>query len=667
MSSEFAYNGNNRVKRDGINWNYTEHELSEYIKCSKDPIYFIENYIKINNLDEGVVLFKLRGYQSNMINHLNDNRFSVILSGRQSGKTITSAAWICWFVLFNADKTIAILANKGAIAREILARVTLMLENVPFFLQPGCVELNKGSIKFSNNSRIVAAATSSSSIRGMSCVPKYTVVTCRLKDKNIIKCSIETISKFEEDLVEILTADGFKKFDGFVSSGFTDTLYHIETICGIHLDCTPTHKVQLMDGNFIEASKLKVDDILKTAAGHTSISKIIVIDNTDIEVFDAVNVEDEKSYYTNDLISHNCSVIFLDEFAFVNDATTFYTATYPTISSGKSTKVIVTSTPNGVGNMFYKIWEAAIQGTSEFVPLKINWWDVPGRDEAWKKQTISNTSELQFSIEYDTQFIGSSQTLLNSETLLGLKSSSPLKHQNDVKFFEEPKDGRSYLMMVDVAKGRGQDYSTFNVIDISETPFKQVAVYRNNNISPLMFPDIIVKVATMYNNAILLIENNDAGHIVCNAVYHEYEYENTFVESAVKAMGVGVTMTKRVKRIGCSNLKDLIEQNKLIIYDADTIQELSTFESNNKGSYEASGDAHDDLVMNLVLFSWFISTEFFQDQSNINLKDMLYADRIKESEDDLVPFGFISNANEDTPSMRINSELTNAQKEWNML
>jgi hypothetical protein len=523
-----CYNGNPYVKRDGVDQEYTEWELEEYVKCSEDPEYFIENYVKVISLKQGLTDFKLYGYQKKMVKHFNENRFSIVLACRQSGKSVTSVAWLLWFILFHADKKVGILANKGATAREMLTRLLLMLENVPFFLQPGCKILNKGSISFSNNSSIIAAATSASSIRGLS-----------------------------------------------------------------------------------------------------------------------------------------LNVIFLDEFAFVNDAATFYTSTYPVISSGDDTKVIITSTPNGIGNMFYKLWEGAVQGSNEYKPFTIKWWDVPGRDEAWKKQTISNTSELQFSQEFDVNFIGSSSTLIAADILLGLIKKEPLEFHNDVRYYAEPSEGRTYIMTVDVSKGRGQDYSTFTVFDSTESPFKQVAVYKNNLVSPLLFPDIIVRVAKMYNNALVLIENNDAGHIVCNIVYHEYEYENTFVESAVKALGVGVTMTKRVKRIGCSNLKDLIESGKLEVVDVDSISELSSFEAKG-GSYEAAGNTFDDLVMNLVLFAWFVSTSMFQDSNSINLKDLLYADRIREMEDDVVPFGILGNGGDNTVDMSAYETLIEAQKEWSL-
>ena len=525
MDKNETYLGNALVKRDGVQANYTEHEISEYVKCMKDPIYFAENYIKVISLDKGLIPFRPYEYQERMFKHFNDNRFSIVLACRQSGKSISTVIYILWYAVFHPEKTIAILANKGATAREMLSRVTLALENLPFFLQPGCKALNKGNITFGNNTKIIAAATSGSSIRGLS-----------------------------------------------------------------------------------------------------------------------------------------VNLLFLDEFAFVENAAEFYTSTYPVVSSGKSTKVIITSTANGVGNIFHKLYEGAAQNKNEFKPFRVDWWDVPGRDEDWKKQTIANTSELQFDQEFGNSFHGRSNTLINSDAILGLQGESPIERRNGISYYEKPKAGHTYVMCVDVSKGRGQDYSTFNVFDVQKDRFKQVCTFRDNMISPLIFPDIIVKVAGAYNDAVVLIENNDVGHVVCNAVYYEYEYENTFVESSTKAGGIGVSMNKRIKRIGCSNLKDLVEQGKLSIIDLDTIGEIATFEARGS-SYQATDGNHDDLVMNLVLFSWFISSDAFGHILDMDLKSMLYEDRMKEMEDDLLPFGFI-----DSGHTRVANDALDAvvqqQKSW---
>ena len=505
-----SYLGNINVKRDGVQQQWTEAQVVEYAKCMKDPAYFARTYVKIISLDKGLVNFDLYPYQEKMFDHFNSNRFSIVLACRQSGKSISSVVYLLWYAIFHPEKTIAVLANKGATAREMLARVTLALENLPFFLQPGCRALNKGSIEFSNNSRIVAAATSGSSIRGMS-----------------------------------------------------------------------------------------------------------------------------------------VNLLFLDEFAFVERAAEFYTSTYPVVSAGKDTKVIITSTANGIGNTFHKIWEGAVQKTNEYKAFTVNWWDVPGRDEEWKKQTISNTSQMQFDQEFGNTFFGTGDTLINAETLLNFRAS-PAKRileGNSLYIHEETQKDHEYVMTVDVAKGRGLDYSTFSVIDVTTRPFKQVAVYRNNRISPILFPDIIYKIAKAYNDAYVIVESNDAGQVVCNGLYYELEYDNIHLESAVKKNAIGIEMNRKVKRLGCSGIKDLLEENKLDIVDENTNLEISTFVSKGQ-SYEASDGNHDDLMMNLVMFGYFISTQAFTDMTDINLKQMIFEKQQREIEDAIVPFGFIDDGSE---------------------
>ncbi len=504
------YLGNPNVKRDGVIQEWTPELLKEYKRCMDDPVYFSETYCKVISLDKGLIPFKLYPYQKKMFKQFEENRFNVILACRQSGKSISACAYLLWFALFNSEKTVAILANKGATAREMLSRVTLMLENIPFFLQPGSKALNKGSLEFSNNSRILAAATSGSSIRGLS-----------------------------------------------------------------------------------------------------------------------------------------VNLLYLDEFAFVERASEFYTSTYPVISAGRDTKVIITSTANGIGNMYYKIWEGAEQGVNEYKSFRVDWWDVPGRDEKWKAETISNTSQLQFDQEFGNTFFGTGDTLINGETLMSLRAINPSKimENGDLFIYKETIKDHDYIMTVDVAKGRGQDYSTFNLIDISVTPFEQVAVYRNNTISPILFPNVIYKYAKVYNNAYVVVESNDQGSLVTNGLYYEFEYENLHAESSVKANALGTTMTRKVKRLGCSGLKDLLENRKLKIVDENTIIEISTFVARGQ-SYEASDGNHDDLVMNLVMFGYFVSTEFFSDMTNINLKQILFDNKMKEIEEDVVPFGFIDNGDD---------------------
>jgi hypothetical protein len=440
--------------------------------------------------------------------------------------------------------------------------------------------------------------------------------------------------------MEILTEKGFKNFEGFIHQGKVGTLLRVFLSGGGSIDCTEDHRFMTVDGVFKEGKKLSQSDSLYPDQKITAIQELDY--ENGIDVYDAFNVNDTHSYMTNGVISHNCDLIFLDEFAFVNRAEEFYTSTYPVISSGANSKVIITSTANGVGNLFHKIWEGAVQGTNEYKPFRIDWWDVPGRDEEWKRQTIANTSEMQFRQEFSNEFIGTSDTLISADKLLGLHSENPIYQQDSVRVYERPDPDANYMMFVDVCKGRGKDFSTFTIIDITSKPFKQVAVYQDSMISPLLFPDIIYKYARTYNDAYVVIENNDQGSVVCNGLYYELEYENVFVESAIKSTGIGVYMDKKVKRIGVSNLKDLIEEGQLWVRDSPTIIELSTFVARGS-SYEAADGNHDDLVMNLVLFAWFATTQMFAEFTDIDVKKMMYEEQMKMIEDDVLPFGEIDN------------------------
>ena len=508
-NSELGYLGNPSVKRDGVESEFSKKEVLEYKKCMESPTYFARTYVKVISLDEGLVPFDLYPYQEKMFHHFTNNRFSIVLACRQSGKSISSVVYLLWYAIFHPEKNIAILANKGATAREMLARITLALENLPFFLQPGCKALNKGSIEFSNNSKIIAAATSGNSIRGLS-----------------------------------------------------------------------------------------------------------------------------------------INLLMLDEFAFVENDAQFYTSTYPVVSSGKDTQIIITSTANGVGNVYHKLWEGAVTETNEYKSFRVDWWDVPGRDAAWKETTVANTSELQFEQEFGNTFHGRGNTLIAANHLLAQKAMDPIYFMENVSIYKEPIAGHSYVMTVDVAKGRGQDYSTFTIIDITKEEFIQVGTFRDNHISPMLLPDLIYKWANSYNEAYVIVESNDQGAVVCNGLYYDLEYENMFVESVVKKNSIGATMTRRVKRIGCSSIKDLIEQRKLTIHDANTIIEMTTFVSKGS-SYMANPPNHDDLMMNLVLFAWFTTTDIFSSISDIDMKNMLYREQLQAIQDDMIPFGFIEGSRGD--------------------
>lgn len=516
MSNREGYLGNPLLKPANEPVNFTQEQVQEYIKCSQDPVYFINKYVKIVNVDKGLIPFDMYDYQENLVRTLNDNRFVICRFSRQTGKSTSVGAFMLHYIIFNANKVTCILANKLSTAKEILDRIKRMFENLPRWLQQGVKEWNKTSIVLENDSKVIAAATSSSAIRGLS-----------------------------------------------------------------------------------------------------------------------------------------INLIMLDEFAFVpqNQAEDFYTSVFPTISSGKETKVFVVSTPNGM-NHFYKMWDDAENGRSDYVPVKITWRNVPGRDEEWALQQIRQTSQMQFDQEHEVEFLGSANTLISGPILRSLVPRPEKYCIDNLSVLEEPVSERTYCLVADVSRGAGIDYSAFLVIDITEVPYRIVARYRNNFIPPLVYPDVIYRTAKKYNNAWVLVEVNDAGGQVCDSLYNDYEYENLITvstrgrkgqvaDSGFGAnVGLGIKTSPQVKRIGCQALKTLVEDQKIIIDEFDTISELSTFIARGN-TFEADIGSHDDLAMCLVLFAWLTSQPIFKELTNDDVREILYKERMERIENEMTPFGFI--------------------------
>ena len=508
-----TYLGNPNLKRSNVNIEFTEETVAEYIKCAKDPVYFIRNYVQIVNVDRGLIPFNMYDFQQGMVETFNANRFVICKLPRQSGKSTTVTAYMLWLILFNDNQNIAICANKGALARDLLAKIKLAYEHLPKWLQQGVLVWNKGDIELENGSKIVAAATSSSAIRG-------------------------------------------------------------------------------------------------------------------------------GSY----------NLIFLDEFAFVgnNMADEFFSSVYPTISSGTTTKVFIVSTPYGM-NHFYKMWADAEEERSNYIPISVHWSEVPGHDDKWKTETIQNTSEEQFRQEFDCEFLGSANTLINPNKLSNLTFRQPIEVWNEVDIYHKQEVGREYVISVDTSRGVGLDYSAFVVFDITEMPYKIVAKYRNREVSPLLYPSIVYTTGMRYNEAFVMVELNDIGQQVADILHQDLEYENLLITSVrgrggqrigggfTKNIQLGVKTTKTVKSIGCSNLKDLLENDKLVIEDYDTIVELSSFIS-RKNSYAAEEGSHDDLVMCCVLFAWLVRQEYFKDLTDTDIRTKIYNEKIQMLEDESLAF-----------------------------
>ena len=354
------------------------------------------------------------------------------------------------------------------------------------------------------------------------------------------------------------------------------------------------------------------------------------------------------------------NIIFLDEFAYVpsNVAEQFFSSVYPTISSGKSTKVIIVSTPHGM-NMFYKIWTDAEEKRNSYIPIEVHWSEVPGRDDKWKKETIANTSEQQFQTEFECEFLGSVNTLIAPSKLRVLAYKQHLQKNAGITVHKKPQKDHTYMLTADVARGTQNDNSAFVVFDITEIPYKVVVTFKDNEIKPLLFPQIIHQVARAYNQAFVLIEVNDIGEQVANNLQFDLEYDNLIMASmrgrAGQVMGggfsggkaqLGVRTTKAVKTVGCSNLKQIVESDKIIIEDFDIINELSTFIVHGS-SFQAEEGCNDDLVMCCVLFAWASDQTYFKELTDSDIRHQMYKDQQNQIEQDMAPFGFIVDGLED--------------------
>jgi len=528
-----VYLGNPLLKAANVQLEYDEHSISEYLKCKDDPVYFCNNYVKIVHVDHGLINFEMYDYQQDMIDKFHNNRFVICKMPRQTGKTTTIISYLLHYAIFNETINIAILANKGSTARDILQRLQTAYEHLPKWLQQGVLVWNKGSIQLENGSKIIASSTSSSAVRGSS-----------------------------------------------------------------------------------------------------------------------------------------FNIIFLDEFAHIDPpslADQFFTSVYPTISSGKTTKVFIVSTPKGL-NMFYKMWNDAEEGRNNYIPIETHWSQVPGRDQKWRDETVRNTSDVQFAQEYECEFIGSQHTLISAVKLRQLSYKTPFIKKDTLEIYEDVQPTHSYVSIVDVARGRGLDYSAISVIDVTTYPHIQVAKYRDPNISPMVLPSVVENISKHFNNAYVLVETNDIGGQVADILHYDLEYENIFHATingrAGQQLGggfgggtqIGVRTTKEVKRKGCSNLKDLIESDKLIIHDLDTISELTTFVAHGQ-TYQAEEGCHDDLVMTLVLFGWMIEQRYYKEITDMDLREKLHAEQLAEMEESVIPFGFIQDGlNEDTTYMKMGND-----------
>lgn len=417
------------------------------------------------------------------------------------------------------------------------------------------------------------------------------------------------------DKYEILTSNGFKDFSG-VGKTTKESLKIIFNDSS-EIICSYDHKFY-ENGRFIKAKDLHVNDIL---------SKKIIIsieDNGTQELYDILEVEDGHHFTVNGwLESSNCAFIPKNLWE------KFYTSTFPTISSGKDSQLIMVSTPNGQ-NHFYDFWIKAIEGKSNMYPTEVNWWDVPGRDENWHKEMLLNMSEEQFTVEYGNSFTATSNTLIAPVHFSKLEKNliDPIQSSDNIKIYNLPEKGHSYFATVDCASV-GIDFSTVSIIDITSFPYKQVAVFADDKISHLSFPQIIVNLAVKYNSAEVLVESNEIGNTILHILNYDLEYENivkTYIGERTLPL-LGQRTTVKSKSVGCARLKDMVESNGIIIQDKSTLVELRHF-CIHKSSYAAETGYHDDLIMGIVNFAYYASTKQFRSKYDEN-----FTDKYRESHD----------------------------------
>ena len=523
MKVDDIYLGNPNLKKANVPVEFTQEQLLEYVACREDPVYFAKQHVKIVTLDHGLMPFEPYDFQEGLINNFHQNRFNICKMPRQTGKSTTCISYLLHYLLFNDSVNIGILANKAATARELLGRLQTAYENVPKWMQQGVLSWNRGSLELENGSKILAASTSASAVRGMS-----------------------------------------------------------------------------------------------------------------------------------------FNILFLDEFAFVPNhiADSFFASVYPTITSGKSTKVIMVSTPHGM-NHFYRYWHDAERGKNEYIATEVHWSEVPGRDEVWKKQTIANTSEAQFKVEFECEFLGSVDTLIAPSKLRALVYENPKTSSAGLDVHEDPISKHDYVVTVDVARGVEKDYSAFVVVDITEFPHRVVAKYRNNDIKPMLFPNVIYDIAKSYNEAFILCEVNDVGDQVAAIINYDLEYENLLMCSmrgragqvvgqgfSGKKTQLGVKMSKTVKKVGSLNLKTIIESDKLTFCDYEILSELTTFIQKNN-SFEAEDGCNDDLAMCLVIYAWLVAQDYFKELTDQDVRKRLYDEQKNQIEQDMAPFGFVTDGMDD--------------------
>jgi hypothetical protein len=489
-----AYRSDKSIRSEHQKISLTADHVTEIVKCLNDIVYFAETYCYIQTLGEGRQLIKLYDYQKKLLKQMVNDRFNIVLQPRQSGKSVMSAIFILWSVLFNNDYLVGMCSNTGGNAKEIFGKILLMFKLLPHYIKPGVKEFNKSTLRLSNQSVVMSSNT---------------------------------------------TADTFRGF--------------------------------------------------------------------------------------------SLNLLFVDECAFIHSETwtDFYKSVYPTITSDKTdkSKIIMVSTPNSL-NHYYELWLSAKEGRSLYKSFRVYWTDVPRDDqEKFKNETIANTSYESWRQEFLCEFLGSAKGLIPPHVLDKLKYKEPIRRgmQDEFQVYHEINPDHNYIVVCDVGEGVGKDFSIANVIDLSTRPFRQAALYRSNTIQLTVFPSVIDTIGKMFNDALVLIENNSIGKHVVLKLWGDIEYDNLYIDDK----GVGLRTTKATKKTGASQLREVLENDILEINSFEAIKELSNFVARN-GSYAASAGNTDDIAMTFVIFAYFQSSEYFKESYDTEFIEEIYD---KKSED----------------------------------
>lgn len=546
LKEEDQFQSNPRLKKIGVNFDLTMEQIQEYVKCSNDPVYFIEHYVKFMTLDHGITHVTLYDWQKELVYAYRDERQVIVKTCRQAGKTSTTVGFILWYILFHKERTVAVLAQKEKTATEIMTRLKMAYENVPLWMQQGVKAWAATSIELETDTRVISESTAKGAIRG------FTI--------NLLYC---------------------------------DELAHV-----------------------------------------------------------AQHIAEE-----------------------------FMTSVYPTISSGKSAKMIITSTPLGL-NLFYKFWQDALKEKKDpvnwngFRAIEVKWQMVPGRTPEWAQRQLKVLGEHKYAQEIEAEFLGSANTLIAGRKLRLLTFENPIEEQYEnvdgiksLKIYEKPRANASYVLSADASEGKGLDYSAFTVIDVTTAPYRVVAKFRDNKVEDIMFASAIQQTALHYNNAYVLVENNAIGALVLHQIVVELDYDNCFFTTTdrgeIEATGQGkahrtpgIRTSTKTKSQGCAKLKTIVENDQLILNDFDIVSELSTFVLGKNKKWGAEPGYNDDTTATLWLFAWLTTQEYFKDISDLNMRERLFADREKQLRDALPPPPILVDGSPPKPKLEIDASGT---------